>query len=151
MQFWGNIFPDPSFSSLQGFSSLLTSRQLSSFFKPFLTWLPFSTFLRKISFPVSESSQWPMYTRILILSSLCFLLHPLTILSFPSTCLLHQPKKFSHLLHCLSMRASLEAQVVKNPPAMWKIWVRCLSWEDPLEKGKATHSSILAWRIPWTV
>ena len=43
------------------------------------------------------------------------------------------------------------AQLVKNPPATWKTCVRSLSWEDPLEKGKATHSSILAWRIPWTV
>ena len=48
-------------------------------------------------------------------------------------------------------RASMIAQVVKNLPAMWESWVRSLSWEDPLEKGKATHSSILAWRIPWTV
>ena len=60
--------------------------------------------------------------------------------------------------------ASLVVQLVKNPPAMqetwvrslgweamWETWVQFLSWEDPLEKGKATHSSILAWRIPWTV
>ena len=47
--------------------------------------------------------------------------------------------------------ASLEAQLVKNLPAMWDTWVQSLGWEDPLEKGKATHSSILAWRIPWTV
>ena len=39
----------------------------------------------------------------------------------------------------------------KNLPAMQGTWVRSLSWEDPLEKGKATHFSILAWRIPWTV
>ena len=45
--------------------------------------------------------------------------------------------------------ASLVAQLVKNPPAMWETWVQSLGWEDPLEKGKATHSSILAWRIPW--
>jgi len=43
------------------------------------------------------------------------------------------------------------AQLVKNPPAMQEILVRFLGQEDPLEKGKATHSSILAWRIPWTV
>ena len=42
------------------------------------------------------------------------------------------------------------AQMVKNLPAMQKTWVQSLSWEDPLEKGIATHSSILAWRIPWT-
>ena len=46
--------------------------------------------------------------------------------------------------------ASLVAQLVKNPPAMWETWVLFLGGEDPLEKGKATHSSILAWRIPWT-
>ena len=45
--------------------------------------------------------------------------------------------------------ASLVAPLVYNLPAMWEIWVRSLGWEDPLEKGKATHSSILAWRIPW--
>ena len=44
--------------------------------------------------------------------------------------------------------ASLVAQLVKNLPAVWETWVRSLGWEDPLEKGKATHSSILAWRIP---
>ena len=40
--------------------------------------------------------------------------------------------------------------VVENPPAIQESWVRTLDWEDPLEKGMATHSSILAWRIPWT-
>ena len=44
--------------------------------------------------------------------------------------------------------ASLVAQLVKNPPAMHETWAQSLAWEDPLEKGKATHSSILAWRIP---
>ena len=43
--------------------------------------------------------------------------------------------------------ASLVAQLVKNPPAMWETWVLSLGWEDPLEKGKGIHSSILAWRI----
>ena len=47
--------------------------------------------------------------------------------------------------------ASLVAQLVKNPPAMQETWVPSLGWEDPLEKGKAIHSSVLAWRIPWTV
>ena len=46
--------------------------------------------------------------------------------------------------------ASLIAQLVKNLPAMQETRVRFLSWEDPLEKEMATHSSILAWRIPWT-
>ena len=48
------------------------------------------------------------------------------------------------------LRASLVAQLVKNPPVMRETWVRSLGWEDPLEKRKDTHSSILAWRIPWT-
>ena len=47
------------------------------------------------------------------------------------------------------MGASPEAQLVKNPPAMQEIPVRLLGWEDLLEKGQATHYSILAWRIPW--
>ena len=47
--------------------------------------------------------------------------------------------------------ASLVAQLVKNLPVIREIWVQSLGWEDPLEKGKATHSSILAWRILWTV
>ena len=47
--------------------------------------------------------------------------------------------------------ASLVAQLVKNLSAMQETWVQSLGWEDPLEKGKATHFSILAWRIPWTV
>ena len=51
-------------------------------------------------------------------------------------------------LHC--SWASLVAQMVKNLLAMWETWVRSLGFEDPLEKGMATHSSILAWRIPWT-
>ena len=46
---------------------------------------------------------------------------------------------------------SLVAQLVKNPPAVRETWVQSLGWEDPLEKGKAIHSSVLAWRIPWTV
>ena len=45
--------------------------------------------------------------------------------------------------------ASVVAQLVINLPAMQETWVRSLGWEDPLEKGKTTHSSILAWRIPW--
>ena len=46
--------------------------------------------------------------------------------------------------------ASLVAQLVKNPPAIQETWVRSLGWEDPLEEKMAPHSSILAWRIPWT-
>ena len=46
---------------------------------------------------------------------------------------------------------SLLAQLVRNLPAVRETWVLSLGWEDPLEKGMATHSSILAWRIPWTI
>ena len=46
--------------------------------------------------------------------------------------------------------ASPVAQLVKNLPAMRETWVQSLNWEAPLEKEKATHSSLLAWRIPWT-
>ena len=52
--------------------------------------------------------------------------------------------------HFSFLRLPQVAQTVKNPPAVWETWVWSLGWEDPLEKQKATHSSILAWRIPWT-
>ena len=51
------------------------------------------------------------------------------------------------LVECKS--ATVVAQMVRNLPAVWETWVRSLGWEDPLEEGMATHSSI-AWRIPWT-
>ena len=51
------------------------------------------------------------------------------------------------LWNCKEPWAFLVAQMVKNPPAMQEIWVRSLGWEDPLEEGMATHTSILAWRI----
>ena len=50
----------------------------------------------------------------------------------------------------LYSQASPEAQPVNNLPVMWETWVRSLGWEDSLEEGMATHSNILAWRIPWT-
>ena len=50
-----------------------------------------------------------------------------------------------------SFQASPIAQLVRNSRAMKETWVQTLGWEDPPEKGKATHSSILAWRIPWTI
>ena len=55
-----------------------------------------------------------------------------------------------NLVQC-RLRASLLAQLVKNPAVMQETWVQSLGWEDPLETGKATYSGILAWRIPWTV
>ena len=67
-------------------------------------------------------------------------------------------KTWHSLLQCLLPRAlglwtwtSLVAQLVQNLPVMQKTWVRSLGWEDPLGKGMATHSSILTWRIPWTI
>ena len=61
---------------------------------------------------------------------------------------------FNHILfvcHCYITWASLVAQLVKNLLAMWETWVWFLGWEDPLEKRMAAHSSILAWRISWTI
>ena len=58
------------------------------------------------------------------------------------------------VMDCYSLQcswASLVTQLVKNPPAMQETWLQFLGWEDPLEKGMATHCSILAWRIPWTL
>ena len=56
---------------------------------------------------------------------------------------------YIHVHICVYM-AFLVAQMVKNQPAMQEIWVQSLGWEDLLEKGLAIHSSILAWKIPWT-
>ena len=53
------------------------------------------------------------------------------------------------VLGFLYLRASLVVQRLSRQPAMWETWVRSLGREDPLEKETATHSSILAWRIPW--
>ena len=55
------------------------------------------------------------------------------------------------LLKLVANKVALIAQLVKNPSAMQETLVLFLGWEDTLEKGKTTHSSILAWRIPWTV
>ena len=54
-------------------------------------------------------------------------------------------------LSCPVYEASFIAQLIQNSPAMQETWVWSMDWEDPLEKGNATHSSILAWRIPWTI
>ena len=63
----------------------------------------------------------------------------------------------AHFQHCLGLgvgpelfKSSLVAQTVKDLPATQETWVQSLGHEEPLEKGMATHSSILAWRIPWT-
>ena len=50
----------------------------------------------------------------------------------------------------MAFRASLVAQTIRNPLPVREAWVQSLGWQDPLEKGMATHSSILAWKIPWT-
>ena len=69
-------------------------------------------------------------------------------------CYFSSPQQFNKDLLSTFLRAfglPLVAQLVKNLPAMQGTWVRSLDWDDPLEKGKVTHSIILAWRIPWTV
>ena len=72
----------------------------------------------------------------------------LTVVSLSSLNLLPSAKFMN--LNLLRV-ASLVAQLVKNLPAVLETWVQSPGWEDPLEKGKATHSRILAGRIPWTV
>ena len=63
---------------------------------------------------------------------------------------LHRVLVEAHGVLCCDSWTSVVAQLVKNPPAMRETWVWSLGWEDPLEKGKVTHSGTLAWRIPWT-
>ena len=89
--------------------------------------------------------------------SLCCLPETITTLLIGYTPI--QNKKFRRrkkelqttLLSIFRLKSAERAQMVKTLTVMWETWVRSLGWEDPLEKGKATHSSILAWRIPWTV
>ena len=50
-----------------------------------------------------------------------------------------------------SLHSGVMSQLVENLPAMRETWIQSLGWEDPLEEGKATHSTVLVWRIPWTV
>ena len=69
---------------------------------------------------------------------------------YPVSSLLIETKKDFFRVFPGGAGAFLVAQLVKNLPALWETWVRSLDWKDPLEKGKANHSSILAWRIPWT-
>ena len=57
---------------------------------------------------------------------------------------------YTHSRECFVSCASFVSQRVKNLPEMWETWVSSLDWEVPLEKATATHSSILAWKIPWT-
>ena len=87
---------------------------------------------------------------MLIISS-DFSAHPSNLQPNPSRISLKHCNKYELIQspHALT-RASLVAQTLKNPPAMWETWVRSLGQEDPLEEGMATHSSILVWRIPWT-
>ena len=61
--------------------------------------------------------------------------------------LAHLPKLYMNITQAV---VSLVAQSVKNLPAVQETWVRSMGWEDPLQKEMATHSSILAWEIPWT-
>ena len=65
---------------------------------------------------------------------------------FTNVCLVIMVQCLAHS-GCFHL-ASLVAQSIKNPPAMWETWVQFLGWEDPLEEGMATPSSILAWGIP---
>ena len=62
----------------------------------------------------------------------------------------YKPASFYLTVSYPNIGASLVAQRVKRLPAMWETWVQSLDWEDTLEKETATHSSILAWKIPWT-
>ena len=69
---------------------------------------------------------------------------------FLESCHLTLRSRLSFYVLIFKYWASFVTQLVKNSPAVWETWVRSLGWEDSLEKGKATHSNILAWRIPWT-
>ena len=97
------------------------------------------------SFNISPSSEYS--------GLISFSIDWLDLLAVQGThkCLLQHHSSKASILWCSGFfRASLVAQRLKRLPAMWETLVRSLGWEDPLEKEMATHSSILAWRIPWT-
>ena len=92
--------------------------------------------------------------RISSRGALClFLEQNLELMTFPQLATQWCLPRISTLLRRVPVMggASLIAQLVKNPPAIWKTLARSLGWEDPLEKLKSTHFSMLAWRIPWIV
>ena len=70
--------------------------------------------------------------------------------AIPACLRVHEKSQAFQIRSLYACQASLVAQLVKNPPAMWETWIQSLGWEDPLEKGTATHSSILVWRISWS-
>ena len=81
----------------------------------------------------------------------CILFRSLNHFQFIFVYCIRECSDFTDLHEAIQLsQASLVAQLVKTLPAMRKTWVRSLGWEDPLDKGTTTHSSILAWRIPWT-
>ena len=95
-----------------------------------------------------EWVQWPPYSVTLILKIGENKIWNFTFLNkrFPSR---NRLSILELVFHLYIYGASLVVQTVKNPPAMQETWVWSLCWEDPLEKGMITHSSILAWRITW--
>ena len=101
---------------------------------------------------VFSSVSFKTLKRIFLVQSILILyLHICYLFKFPSgqVCIKHIPLDFvCHIIYVLW--ASLVAHMVKNLPEICEIWVLYLIWEDPLEKEIAIHSSILAWRIPWT-
>ena len=79
----------------------------------------------------------------------CILFRSLNHFQFIFVYCIRECSDFTDLHEAIQLsQASLVAQLVKTLPAMRKTWVRSLGWEDPLDKGTTTHSSILAWRIP---
>ena len=105
-----------------------------------------ATHQASLSFTISWSLLKLMSMESVMLSNHLFLCHPLLLLP----ALFSSIKLFSNKSALHIGWASLVAQTVKHLPAMWETWVWSLSQEYPLEKEMATHSSILAWEIPWT-
>ena len=106
-----------------------------------------------LSITISQSLLRFMSIESVMLSNYLILCHSLHLLpqSFPASGSFPMSQLFpsgGQSIGEASTLASLVAQMVKNPPAMWKTWVWSLGWEDPLEEGMATHSHILACRIP---
>ena len=96
--------------------------------------------------PSSRGSTWPQGSNPCLLCLLHWQVGSLLLAPPGKPPMLNESE--SEYIYIISLMTFLAAQTVKNPPAMQETWVGSLGWEDPLEKETATHSSILAWRIP---
>ena len=108
-------------------------------------------FIVQLSHPYTTTGKAIALTRHTFVGKVMSLLFNIKENTHTQHIYIHTHNTHTHTHTHTHTRASLVAHLGKNPPALQETWVQSVGWEDPLEEGKATHSSILAWRIPWTI